>query len=282
MSAHNINLARRYAAAGVPIFPCREFGERTKSPYTVNGFHQASADSAVLKYWASAHPGALYGLPCGPNAIFALDADRHGNGDGVATIRALFAQQAFDGRSVPMVQTPRDGLHFIFQKPSGLAKTKSKIAEAVDVRDNGYIIAPGNVLPDGRCYVLASGTIERLASAIANRTLPQMPQWLIAAALQLHRAPTLFDKPFKSSAPETQLRGLVNAVIGAPTGNRNKMLFWVACRVGGLMRDGAVGEEFALALLLAAGQKTGLGEHEVRATAMSGLRQGHRDAARAC
>ena len=279
MTPTNGVLASIYAHFGVPVFPCREAGDRAKSPYVSNGYHQANTHPDLLKVWASMYRGALYGLPCAPNNLFVLDADRHGNGDGVANVMAIFARHGFHWQSVPVVQTPGDGLHFIFQKPDGLAKTKGKIAEAVDVRDNGYIIAPGNVLPDGRRYAMLNGSIEQLAAAIASRSLPLMPEWLVAIALQPYRPPASFQPPANAEAATNQLRGLVQAVICAPSGNRNRLLYWAACRLGGLVSQGIIGSDAALALLIEAGQQAGLRIGEATATALSGLRQGQMDAA---
>lgn len=194
----------------------------------------------------------------------------------------LFAQRSFDWQSVPVVQTPGNGLHFLFQKPVGLRKTKGRIADAVDVRDNGYIIAPGNILPDGRRYTLLNGTVEQLASAIASRTLPMMPEWLIASALQPYHAPATFNAPANIEATANQLRGLVHAIVSAPSGNRNRALFWASCRLGGLVSQGIVDSEAALALLLEAGKQAGLGHREAYATAISGLREGQRGAVYGC
>ena len=278
----NHYLARTYANHSVPVFPCREGGDRPKSPYVANGYHQANTHPELLKHWASRYRDALYGLPCAPNNLFVLDADRHGNGDGVANLMAIFARHGFDWQSVPVVHTPGDGLHFIFQKPAGLAKTKGKIADAVDVRDNGYIIAPGNILPDGRRYALMNGSIEQLAAGIFSRSLPLMPEWLVAVALQPHRAPVPFRAPANAEAATNQLRGLVQAVIGASCGSRNRLLYWAACRLGGLVGQGVVGGDAALALLIEAGQQSGLGIGETKATALSGLRKGKQDAAHGC
>ena len=278
----NHYLARTYANHGVPVFPCRECGDRPKSPYVANGYYQANTHGELLKQWELTYPGAIYGLPCAPNNLFVLDADRHGQGDGVANVMALFSRHGFDWQSIPAVQTPGDGLHFIFQKPAGLGKTKGKIAEAVDVRDNGYIIAPGNTLPDGRHYALLNGSIDQLGASIACRSLLLMPEWLIALALQPNRTTMRIKAPTTAGAATNQLRGLVQAVIGAPSGNRNRLLYWAACRLGVLVREGNVGGDAALALLIEAGQQAGLGIGEVRATALSGLRQGHEDAAHGC
>ena len=278
----NHHLAQTYANHGVPVFPCREGGDRPKSPYVANGYHQANTQTELLKHWASRYRGALYGLPCAPNNLFVLDADRHGNGDGVANLMAVFALHGFDWQSVPVVHTPGDGLHFIFQKPAGLAKTKGTIAAAVDVRDNGYIIAPGNVLPDGRRYALLNGSIEQLAAAIAHCSLPFMPEWLIKAALRPNRTPLPFKAPATAEAATGQLRRIVQTVIGAPVGNRNRILFWAACRIGGLVKQGLLREEAACVLLLEAGQHAGLAQREALATSLSGLRQGQQDATDVC
>lgn len=278
----NESLARTYAISGVSVFPCRAAGERAKSPYVANGYHQATACPAILRHWAATYPEALYGLPCAPNCVFVLDADRHGNGDGIANAQAIFVRHGFDCQSVPVVQTPGNGLHFLFQKPAGLGKTKGRIADAVDVRDNGYIIAPGNILPNGRRYRLVNGTVEQLAWAIANRTLPIMPEWLVGLALQPYREPAAFRAPANMEETAKQLGGLVHAIVGATAGNRNRVLYWASCRVGGLVGHGIIESGSAVALLLEAGRQAGLGYRETSATALSGLRQGQRDATRGC
>ena len=282
MSPSNTGLAQTYASHAVPVFPCREAGERIKSPYVANGYHEANASPLILQQWASRYPIALYGLPCAPTGLFVLDADRHGNGDGVANVMALFVRNKFDSQSVPVVRTPGDGLHFLFQRPPGLGKTKGRIADAVDVRDNGYIIAPGNTLPDGRRYALMNGTVEQLASSITNKTLPMMPDWLIAAASQPYHAPPPFKAPANVKATANQLRGLVDTIVAAPAGIRNRALFWASCRLGSLVGHGTIDGEAALALLSEAGQQAGLGHREAYTTAMSGLRHGQRDGTHGC
>ena len=57
MTATNSNLARTYAHFGVPVFPCREAGDRAKSPYVANGYHQANTHPDLLKVWASMYCG---------------------------------------------------------------------------------------------------------------------------------------------------------------------------------------------------------------------------------
>lgn len=239
MSAANVDLAQTYARAGALIFPCHEAGDTAKRPYTRRGYNAATANPSTLHFWSMAWPNAIYGLPCAPNNLFVLDADRHGNGDGVRALAAIFAHYGFDWLSVPVVRTPRDGLHVLFARPAGLGRTKGTVAPAIDVRDNGYIIAPGNVLPNGRRYELLNGTIDELAPAIASGTLPPIPRWLISLATKQPsltfsaKATASGILPVASRGTASgRITGLIETVRKAGNGERNKALHWAACRVG--------------------------------------------------
>ena len=109
-----------------------------------------------------------------------------------------------------------------------------------------------------------------------------MPEWLIKAALRPNRTPLPFKAPATAEAATGQLRRIVQTVIGAPVGNRNRILFWAACRIGGLVKQGLLREEAACVLLLEAGQHAGLAQSEALATSLSGLRQGQQDATDVC
>lgn len=271
-------LAAVYAAAGVSIFPCHENDYargKVKSPYTRNGYHDASTDACRLQIWDEAYPTALYGIPCAPNGLIVLDADRHGNGDGVESIFALFAIHGADLNSYPCVQTPSGGgLHVLFRRPAELGKTRGTLTAAIDIRDNAYIIAPGSVLPDGRQYQLLNGTIWELAEAIGKRTLPILPNWLAALIVQpALQARTQVQTPTNPDTLKKQIGGLVRAVVCAREGNRNRALFWASCRVSALVAQNVINEGAALALLIEAGRQAGLTNSEAVTTARSGLRR---------
>jgi len=273
----NRDIALTYARHGVCIFPCREVDSargKAKAPYSRNGYHDASTDNRQLKTWDALHPAAIYGLPCASNGVFVLDADRHGSGDGVESICALFAHYGFNLSSYPCVRTPRDGLHVIFRRPTELGKTIGRLTATIDVRDNAYIIAPGTVLPDGRQYQLLNGTIEGLAEAIGKRTLPLLPNWLADLVIQPPlQVKTQTQAPTDPDILKKQICGLVRKVVCAPEGNRNRVLFWASCRVAALVAQGLIGGGDALALLTEAGRQAGLSNYEATATAKSGLRR---------
>lgn len=271
-------LAVIYAKAGIPVFPCREAGTLAKSPYIKRGYHSASVEMALLSCWASMHPNAVYGLPCNPNGLLVLDADRHGQGDGVASLLALFDRYGFDLQSAPCVRTPRNGLHIIFARPADLEKTKGALTDAIDIKDNGYIIAPGNILPDGRAYQLLNGSIDQLASCIASNTLPAVPDWLRSLIVSSPK-PISPSGNYKTNPQQciNSLTGIVRTIINAGEGSRNQALYWAACRIGELIQQGAINEQAAYALLVEAGAQVGLPNHEAYATAKSGIMAASKD-----
>lgn len=59
------NLVRhivQYINRGWKVFPCKP----NKTPYTANGFHDATDDLEQVIDWWSARPTALIGVPTGP------------------------------------------------------------------------------------------------------------------------------------------------------------------------------------------------------------------------
>jgi hypothetical protein len=275
-SIENGFAARNAMAHGVKIFPCRaeddKFG-RIKSPLTGRGYHDAACDYNQLQAWRLQYPSAVYGLPCAPNGLFVIDADRHGSGDGVEALRALFDYYRFDWRTVPCVRTPNNGLHVIFQRQQDLGKTLGKIVPAVDTRDNGYVILPGSVMADGRRYTILNGTIEHLGESIANRWLPTVPDWLKKLIEHKPVRPVDRNPPKSMERQRRQLEGVLRSVTTATCGERNKHLHWAACRLGEAVGQGSIRFGDAEALLIQAGLICGLSEAEVRGTVRSGLQK---------
>lgn len=268
-----------YATSGVLIFPCREAdgrGGNAKAPYIEGGWHRATCDLAQIGAWWRSWPHAAIGLPCRKNGIIAIDADRHGATDGVAALLALCQRHGFDAGSVPVVATPRNGLHLLFQRPRGMGDTRGTVAEAIDTRDNGYVIAAGSCMASGYGYRLFNGTVEALASAIGRAALPLPPDWLtallskpLAAASTGYRPPNPTAPPFGDMRP--RLSALVRTVVLARQGERNATLHWASCRLGELARQGLIHPDAAFALIVEAGRHAGLTHREAAATARSGL-----------
>lgn len=281
----NICTATLLMQANVKIFPCREGGPDLKAPYTARGYHAASINPVMREIWSRDYPDAGWGVPCAPNNIIVLDADRHGDADGVASLFALFQRYQFDHRSVPAVTTPNNGMHFYFKRPAGLGQTRGTLCRAVDIRDKAYVIAPGCRMADGRVYRLVEGTIEQFAGAIGTQSLAEPPEWMLPMLIHPPRPQRTISPTLATADEETlknQIRGILKALLRAEQGTRNKLLYWAACRLGEMILTEIITYELAEALLERAGEELGLSAREIRSTIASGLRKAREGDRNAC
>jgi Bifunctional DNA primase/polymerase, N-terminal len=275
-------LALMYARNNVVIFPCREADSKrgaAKAPYNEGGMHSSTTYDQQINIWWQKWPTAVIGLPCNANGIIGIDADRHGQDDGVSALADHFLICDFNPNSVPNVRTPRDGRHYLFRRPDALGDTKARIGPAIDIRDNAYIIAAGSVMANGLQYTLLNGSVEQLAVAISHDTLPELPSWLskmagkpVAPPQRIAGRTNVADQ--NSEASRQRLKGLVRTAALASPGERNAKLHWAACRAGELIQAGLITEEAAFALFAEAGAYAGLLAREINATVRSGLSKG--------
>jgi hypothetical protein len=78
--------------------------------------------------------------------------------------------------------------------------------------------------------------------------------------------------PFRSDATELRgLPGILSLMANAREGERNRLLFWGACRLAEKVRAGLIEEGEARYLLQEAGRRSGLTGREILATARSEL-----------
>jgi hypothetical protein len=104
--------ALAYAAAGVPVFPCRP----DKRPATPNGFKDASTDPDIIRAWWTRYPQALIGRPTGAASgvvVLDLDNDATTGADGDSALADLIAAYG-DLPETWEVMTPRGGRHIYF------------------------------------------------------------------------------------------------------------------------------------------------------------------------
>ena len=174
MATSNQTLAIQYAQHGCVIFPCRHEDSqdgKAKAPLTANGFLDAKSDIATVKaWWQRWYPHALIGLPCNQNKLVAIDCDCHpvppGSDrpfvDGVTNFQGWCKEKGIDLTGALIVETPSGGLHIIFYSEKPFSNSDNLLPDGVEVRGNGYIIAPGSVYPDGRTYRVISGSWETI------------------------------------------------------------------------------------------------------------------------
>jgi hypothetical protein len=231
-------------ANGVPCFPCAQ----SKRPTCPDGFHNAETDADALRELWAKHPGQLIGARTGAaSGLAVLDIDaKH-----ACAIEWLKANNPRLART-RMHRTRSGGYHLLFRHADGLTCSVSRIAKGVDVRaDGGYVIWwPAAGLP-----------------LACDAPFAPWPLWL-TAALAPKQQPILRV----SRAPRAgSLAGLVRFVAAAAEGERNRAVFWAACRAGELVAQGLVEPGWAEALIIEAATRTGLDRAEAKRTVLSGM-----------
>lgn len=252
-----------FVAEGVPVFPCMPGGKR---PLVEHGFHDATTDSAQIGAWWGRWPQANIGIPTGvASGIEVVDVDVHTAGTGFPAFRAAH-QEGHAAGWAALVRTPSGGLHAYYPADPDSPQPSWQAARAhVDFRgDGGYIIAPPSVVtrPDSarvpyRLIVASDGPAEPLNAAKLRDFLdPRTPIPLPSthAARDVRRG--------------ADAKALAGWVAGRGEGERNRGLFWAACR---LAETGAP-QSAAVDALGPAAEHAGLGSREIVATIRSAYR----------
>ncbi|TFI30647.1 bifunctional DNA primase/polymerase [Streptomyces sp. 4R-3d] len=245
-----------------------------------HGVHDATTDPAGVRALFAAAPWATgYGIACGraPHHLIGVDLDVTPTGrtrtgesasasageptpDSVAALQQLAFQHLFTLPETVVVLTPSGGRHIWLSGPAGVTVPNSagRLAPGIDVRGaGGYLVGPGSVTARG-AYRLAPGSAG-LAPAPCPRALLRL---LTPPERGRHAGPG----GHRGGRP-AQGHGLVQFVLAAHEGQRNTRLFWAACRA----YEHGFGDSLAETLVDAA-VRTGLTEHEARATIASASR----------
>lgn len=252
--------ARSLASAGVPVFPCVP-GE--KRPLTGRGFHDATTDLDQVSAWWDRWPSANLAIPTGPaSGIEVVDVDIGSTGSGFPAFQRARREGLVHGW-VELVRTPSGGLHLYFPVVTSRQQSSWQASKVhIDFRGTGgYVLAPPSQVcqPDGhlRPYELRStGLIE--------------PSPVDASRLRnfLDPRPIFADKEPVSLGRDVDVERLGRWVAALGEGERNRGLFWAACRLA--ENNTSVGD--TLAVLGPAATHAGLGAREITTTIRSAYR----------
>lgn len=251
--------ATRFAAAGVPVFPCVPRGKR---PLTAHGFHDATVNMQRVVSWWRRWPDANIGLPTGAAAgVEVVDVDRKAGESGFSSFEQARRVGLVSGW-LALVRTPSGGMHVYSPADPSRPQPSWQAASArVDFRgEGGYVILPPSALDleTGRraSYVLISGQHGRVSSVDATQ---------LRNLLDPKRETVTDSRGTPITAHAERLAAWVAA---RGEGERNKGLFWAACR----MADTGASPEVTQDLLAPAAEKAGLPTREVAATIRSAYR----------
>ncbi|GAA2963185.1 bifunctional DNA primase/polymerase [Microbacterium schleiferi] len=254
--------AARFAAAGVPVFPCVP-GE--KRPLVRRGFHDATSDPAQVAAWWSRWPAANIGVPTGtPSGVEVVDVDVHAIGTGFPAFRTAHREGLAAGWAA-LVRTPSGGLHAYYPADPDRSQSSWQAARAhIDFRgDGGYIIAPPS-------RVLRPGGVRTPYRLIVAGNTPAPVDAARLRDFLDPRTPIPLDR---ARASRLERRGsdakvLAGWVAGRGEGERNRGLFWAACRLA----EAGTPPDATLEALGPAAEHAGLRSREIMATIRSAYR----------
>ena len=254
--------ARHLAVAGVPVFPCAPLG---KHPYTPRGFHDASTDLAQVEAWWERIPDANLGVPTGTaSGMVVVDVDVHGPINGRLAFKSAAAAGLVDGWGL-LVRTPTGGMHAYFLATAGVEQRSWQAARAgIDFRgDGGYIIVSPSVrvIDSVPIRYEVAEVSEPLAAGIDSARLRDF----------LDPRPGAVLRPGRALVRVADVERLASWVARQDEGERNRSLFWAACR---LAENGVTASE-ARDVLVTAAQQPGFDEREIARTVSSAYRRVH-------
>jgi hypothetical protein len=242
---------------GYACFPCRQ----DTRPCTPNGYKAAVMDrEAIVALW-SRYPGELVGVATGAmSGIAVLDIDaKH---DDARKWWADHRERLLPSRAH---RTRSRGIHVVYRHREGLACSVSRIARGVDVRaDGGYVIWwPAAGLP-----VLADAGVQ------------PWPEWLViepppAPALPPPSRRALAVRRHDLRPTLHRALGIVRTIALAPEGERNRILFWAACRARDMVVAGELDHAAGVQVLEALREgaaRAGLPQREIDRTITSAMR----------
>ena len=249
------------ASAGVPVFPCVPGQKR---PLTARGFHDATTDLAQIEQWWTRWPDANLGLPTGAvSGVVVVDVDIREHIDGRESMRrALDAGRA--GVPVFTVVSPSGGRHGYYPATPGVVQRSWQTSAGVDFRgDGGYIVIPPSHTAAGsyRLATVRQGAAVGIDSDALRDFFDPRP------ALR----PRAADRGMAQSEPGVVVSRLAAWVAGLGEGERNRGLFWAACRAA----EHDIPPATAVDVLGAAATVAGLGPREIATTVRSAYRTTH-------
>jgi Bifunctional DNA primase/polymerase, N-terminal len=258
-------------AAGLPVWPAVSPGEAVlasalwhgrrcgevfpvvmngKRPAVPHGFKSGSRDPIVIANWFEGqYAGCNIGLATGkPGLTDVLDVDNHG--DGWAAFNRLKAAGMLTG-AVRLVRTPSGGLHAYFTATD--QRSGSLPACHLDFKAcGGYVLVPPSRV-GGRLYEVID---ERpWTGAVLD--------WQAVTVLLRPPDPV----PVRAGRGGGSVANLPAWMAQQANGNRNRALYWAACRAA------EAGDRGVLDELVGAAVQAGLDQAEALRTVASAARR---------
>lgn len=199
------DVALAYGALGFKVYPCN--GKAADGDW-----RQAAADEAEIRKLWGRRTKLTVALPMTLNGLYAVDVDQQKPEDinpdtgevlkesGFTWLKAY--EQEHGELDTLTVETPSGGRHYIFLKPEGieLQNSANKVADHVDTRSDGYIVAAGSVR-DGVAYHVIKAEAPAAIPDALLAVLPRKGEAKKAAPLPMADSSTSAQPQSVGNAP---------------------------------------------------------------------------------
>jgi hypothetical protein len=204
-----LNAAISLANARWKVFPCIPSGRNAKAPLTRRGHINATTDIDQVTTWWTLWPDAMIGGRV-PDECAVIDVDPRNNAAGFAELIDLVGELP---RTLTVWSGRGDGgRHLYWRRPAG-PFTSTSLPKGVDLKINGFCILPPSIHPVGQPYYWETHPIEKMP-----HTLQELIRYVPPSV-----------RPY-AGVTEMATSGLLRTVAEAQKGQRNRILFWAACR----------------------------------------------------
>jgi len=205
--AVKIDTARRYLARGWSLLPLRSHDKRPLVAWEPLQSSHPSAEQVAD--WFGRWPDANIGIVTGEiSNLIVLDIDpKHGGDASLDRLERQFGQLP----ATIEVTTGGGGHHFYFAHPGGLIRSRTGLAQGVDLRgDGGYIVAPPSIHPSGHPYLWAVGHSPE------DVALAALPRWILleSGGIRARRTPSDWRRLVREGVPEGQRNSSIAALTG--------------------------------------------------------------------
>jgi len=198
-----LETALAYAKRNLYVLPVNP---ENKKPLTNNGFYDATTDSGQIRKWWAKWPWAAIGIALDASGLIGVDVDKRGNG--IQHWDEIVDERHIDTNTVTCF-TGGGGKHFYYKAPRDIIipNSKDKNASGIEIKSNGYLIAPPSKHHSGNTYCW------ELSSSPENCELLPFPEQLIN--LIKSQSLAVNTKKIDNVIPEGQRNSTLTSFAGA-------------------------------------------------------------------
>lgn len=217
MHPNLVNYALNYAQHGFSVIPIGS----DKRPLVKFADKPPLTNTEIRKIW-NKYPTANIALKT--DKFFVIDVDRHGEADGMESIKKLNHNEWFKGTLTE--RTAHNGFHFFFAKPSKIRIQQNiGFLPSVDLKahENNYVVVAPSMLGDKQYKWLNSEPMKEPPQGLIDLILAKQKEFKPVEQLDGY-------KPTQKTQTTKLFEQIINGL--GPTGGRNNAL---ASFIGGLL-----------------------------------------------